>query len=127
IPATGEIFYIGKGCSKARATSLVGRNRYWQRIVKKHGWKVEILAHLSKNEEACLLEKELIAMYRSKGQCAANLSEGGEAGFSGLRHCESAKKKMAEARLGKSHADSTIKKISDAQKGSRNHMYGKKH
>lgn len=61
---TNELFYIGKG-SKNRAWSTK-RNKYWKRIVKKHGLNVQILLRTEDPEYAYLQESLAIAEFRPK-------------------------------------------------------------
>jgi hypothetical protein len=73
-----SIFYIGKGTAD-RLNSHIGRNLYWNRIVKKDGGFIsKIIKDGITNEEACELEKSLI---REIGlDNLANLAEGGNGG-----------------------------------------------
>lgn len=56
VPSTGEIFYVGSGCS-TRAWDSHKRSEYWEEIVKQsNGFKVEVVeSGLSKRES---LDKE---------------------------------------------------------------------
>ena len=55
-----------------------------------------------------------------------NFTEGGD-GSSGFRYSEESKKRMSEARKGKTHSLKTRKKMSESKKGENHPMYGKTH
>jgi len=95
---TGKIFYIGKGTRKYRASSKDQRNKYWQNIVNKHGFKSEILAHWNTEKEAFEHEKLLILCFKDMGYTLANMTEGGE-GCS--KPSVEIRKKMSLSKLGK--------------------------
>lgn len=74
----GRLFYIGKGDEK-RAQSLKGRNKYWHRIVQKHGKPdIQILANWDTNKEACDHEMLLISCFKDLGHDLCNMTAGGE-------------------------------------------------
>lgn len=104
----GEVFYIGIGKDYVRAYNKHGRNKYWHRIVNKYGYEVQILKSDLTREEACELEMVLIAWYGrfdlGQGKLC-NMTDGGEGTTN--------------------KSPETKKKISDAQLGEKNHMYGK--
>lgn len=62
---TNDVFYIGIGDNK-RAYNKNARSVYWKRIVKKHGYNVEILVTDLSREDACELEILLIQEYGRK-------------------------------------------------------------
>lgn len=81
----GSRFYIGKG-SANRAWSHKGRNLLWRRIVKKHGYSVEVVSTGLTEEEAFQKEKELIAFHGRialNNGALVNMTDGGE-GVSGI-------------------------------------------
>ena len=98
-PTNGEIFYIGKG-SGPRAYVTQSRGKHWNNYVRKYGIPiVEILhSNLSENQ-AFLIEVELIEKLgrREKGGILVNATEGGE-GCSGLIHSEETKDKIRTSR-----------------------------
>lgn len=135
---TGEIFYVGKG-KDDRAYKLIGRNRWWKNIVKKHGYTVEFVCKGIPEEQAVLEEKRLIAEYGRLDLgtgCLCNLTDGGE-GSSGARvseesrrkrsaslkgknrwaRSEATKQKLRKANLGKKLSEETRRKISEAHMG----------
>ena len=75
-----QIFYVGKG-KERRAWERRSRNKYWQNIEQKHGFKVEIVKNNLEESEALRLEVDLIERYRPK----ANFTKGGQR-TSGFKH-----------------------------------------
>lgn len=72
-------FYIGKGKGpRAWKTSGTGRNLYWQRIIKKYGLLVEIIAVWPTEQEALDHEVFLIECFRHLGTGLVNMTDGGE-------------------------------------------------
>jgi hypothetical protein len=94
---TGEIFYVGIG-EPSRPYSKFNRNNYWHNIVNKCGYEVEVTHGDLIWEEACAIERYLIAFYGRKdlglGKLV-NLTDGGE-GAVGLIHSDESKIKMSE-------------------------------
>ena len=90
-----EIFYVGKGCG-SRAWNSHGRNKYWQNIVNKHGYSVEVVEDCL--EESVSLEREVhyikILGERYK---LANFTNGGDSPVFN----EESRKKMSMARKGR--------------------------
>jgi hypothetical protein len=95
---TNKIFYIGKGC-RQRAFSKAGHNRWWNRIVEKHGYTADILAYWSTEAEAFEHEKFLIECFRKMGYELVNRTDGGE-GSSGRIVTEETRKKISLANKG---------------------------
>ena len=112
---TKDVFYIGKG-QRRRAWSTSGRSAYWKRKVKKHGFEV-IIVHIWKTEaEALAHEVELISACRKQRVLLCNITDGGE-GANGLIHSDATKKRIAEARIGKTLSAETRAKLSAALTG----------
>lgn len=105
------IFYIGIGSDKRRAFKKSGRNKHWHNIVNKHGFSVEYLYENISKEDACEIEKQLIAKYGRfcDGGILVNSSIGGDL-----------------KALGCKQTDEQRKERSDKYKGNNNPMYGKK-
>jgi len=86
---TGEVFYVGKGTVRKRKKSvdyeraycLSNRNKWWQRVVAKHGVKIEIMASFVYDIDSQIFERELIAFYGRNN--LVNLTDGGD-GSAGL-------------------------------------------
>lgn len=113
---TNEPFYIGKGASKHRAYSDYCRNKWWHAIVKKHGYKVEILSRFDTNKEALDHEIFLISTFKQLGHKLCNLTEGGE-GSTGFLPTDATRKKLSLAITGIVRSEDTRRKISDSRKG----------
>ena len=132
IAPNGKRYYgITKQEVKRRWNSGKGyrKNKYFTNAINKYGWNnfehIILFDNLTK-AEAELMEKFYIALYDTinpnKGY---NLSLGGE---TGTVHTEESKKKISEAKKGKSvHTEESKKKISEANKGKNNPFYGKHH
>ena len=81
----GHIFHIGKGTGNRYLDTKHSRNCYFKSIIAKHGEDVAVkkLKENLTNEDACLLERELIKRYKKMGCCETNLHEGGCGGNTG--------------------------------------------
>jgi hypothetical protein len=136
---TNKIFYIGKGKNK-QAWRKQDRNQYWQRIVKKYGHTIEILANWDTEQQAFDHEILLISCFKDMGYELVNLTDGGEGmsnpsvetriklskarmgsknPFFGKTHSDEVKAKMSKDRLGKKLSAETKAKISTAQLGNK--------
>lgn len=126
---TSEVFYVGKG--KGRRAVSKARNVHWKRIVEKHGYTSQIVAHFASEGEAFLHEKELICHYRNLGAKLCNMTDGGE-GVSNpplevrekisskakLRMADpSAREHLSRINMGHAVSEETRGKISIAGKG----------
>lgn len=103
-------FYVGKG--RAQRVHLRARNRHHVRILNKYGMTREVAFTTADESLAFAEERRLIAFYKTRshgrdGHWGANHTDGGE-GLSGH-----------------THSDETRQKMADAQRGDRNHMYGR--
>lgn len=97
----GNPFYIGKG--KGKRDISAKRSTYWKNIVDKHGYVSKRIAENLTEQEAWLLEVELIKKYGklSDGSgCLCNFTDGGE-GASGMVHSKETKEKYSSAKKGK--------------------------
>lgn len=109
--STNKIFYIGKG-KKSRYLATAKRNPHWQNIVKKHGFKAEILAYWKTSEEALSHEMLLIASFKDMGYVLANKTTGGE----DCQMSEETKTKIGLSLIGKKRSLESRKKMSIAAK-----------
>lgn len=135
---TNKIFYVGISKSKKynRAYLKVKRNSYWTNIINKTEYKVEIIKDNISWEEACIIEKELIAKYGRKDNntgILANMTDGGEGKvnvvyteqqkeklknqFKNLERTDNWKNNIKLAKIGTKHSEETKKKISQSNKG----------
>jgi hypothetical protein len=120
---TNEIFYIGKGLNK-RAFSKKSRNKYWNNVINKHGYKVEIVEQNLTEDEAYEKEIFYIEKYKKEGLKLVNLTNGGK-GCLGLKNSKigefsKSKKGINHYNCGKKRSD-----VSDRIKGKNHHNYGK--
>lgn len=128
------VFYVGKGC-KVRYKTKQGRNQYWNRIVKKHGFVAEIVKNNLTFDEANAYEIELIKKLRDQGCQLCNLTDGGE-GCLGIKKTKEQKAAISQKNKGRKwseeskskmrgnknsagfrHTEETKKKVSEAKKG----------
>lgn len=119
---TNEIFYIGIGDKEIRASSLCNRNKFWHNIVNKAGYTVKITHTDICWEEACVIEKYLIAFYGRKDLSTGtlvNMTDGGE-GVMNLVWTEDSRKKLSKTKTGTVMSAETREKMSLAKKGKRN-------
>lgn len=106
-----EPFYIGIGGDSdyKRASTNLGRNKYWQNVAKKTNWYFEILTDDISWEFACQKEKEFISIYKRKrdGGVLCNLTLGGEGQLGmtpwnfGKETPKETRKKQSEKKIGK--------------------------
>lgn len=90
----GTIFYVGKG-SGFRAWTKAGRNPHWNNVANKYGFAVEILFDCLLEEEAHLVEIDVIKELRYFGYNLVNMSDGGE-GYSGYKWTDVDKLKVSD-------------------------------
>jgi len=74
---SGEVFYVGKG-TRLRYRQLGNRNKFFLRYHNKYSCDVRIISNKMGNDEALILEHEVIMEYRKTGQCQTNITDGGE-------------------------------------------------
>lgn len=101
------MFYVGIGTGY-RPRRFSGRNKMWERIVKKYGFRIEIVHKELTWEEACEYEKRYIKQFgrRSLRQGSlANLTDGGDGAVGN------------DWNIGSKRTPEQRKKISDALKG----------
>lgn len=90
---TNTIFYIGKG--KNNRCRRKERNLHWKNIVNKVGYKIIILEDKLTESKAFKREHYWIKYYKSKNQCEANYSLGGE-GNSGYKWTKEQKERHSK-------------------------------
>ena len=97
-----SIFYVGIG-NKNRPYDKRMRSNFWNRIVNKTDYIVEILENNLTWEKACELECLIISIYGRRNNntgILCNLTDGGEGGY-GTIISNSTKNKMRKAKLNK--------------------------
>jgi hypothetical protein len=129
-----EPFYIGIGgdSNYKRAYTKKGRNDFWNRIVNKTDYEVEILIDGLSWEQACEKEKEFIKLYGRKdlkSGTLSNLTDGGD----GIQNISiEVRKKMSLKNKGNKNAlgcyvsEEKRKKTSMMMKGHKYNL-GRKH
>lgn len=114
-----EVFYIGIGKTEKRAYSKNGRNRYWNRVVSKVGYKVEIVHEELTWKEACDREKELIKEYGRRDLntgILVNMTGGGDGTLEIVKTLsEEHRKNISLAMVGKSQSEEKRKKLRAAR------------
>ena len=126
---TNEIFYIGIGKTEKRAYSKANRNNYWNHIVEKCGYIVEIKFRDISWELACEKEKEYIKKYGRKDLglgTLVNMTDGGE-GITNIIVSDVERERRRNRLLGTTLSDDIKRQMSESQKGEKNHFFGKKH
>jgi hypothetical protein len=119
---TNEIFYVGIGTQDnyKRASRSHNRTNYWNNIVKKCGWKVDVVFDNLTWEEACKIEVELIAKYGRVDLgtgTLVNLTNGGEGTLKRITTPET-RLKMSKSNKGRKYSEEHKAKT-------RNSMLGK--
>lgn len=113
-----EVFYVGIGMND-RPYQKRGRNDIWNKIVKKYGYRVEVVQECDSWELACELEQFLIQLYgrinNNTGQLS-NMTDGGQGRYKSYP-TEETRKKLSEWQIGKKLSDEHKKKIGEGQKG----------
>lgn len=116
-----EPFYIGISAHNKykRANSSVCRSRYWNNIVNKTDYRVDIFMDDLTWEEACEKERELITLYGRKDLglgTLVNRTDGGD-GLCGVSISNQTRLKMSKAKLGKKFSKEHRDKIVKANTG----------
>jgi hypothetical protein len=114
---TGEVFYVGIGKEESRAYEY-GRNHLWQEVVDETEYDIEITHRDIIYEEACSIEKYLIAFWGRKNLRLGpltNLTDGGDT-TEGYKHTQDSKKKISNSLIGFRHSKQSIEKIADSHR-----------
>jgi hypothetical protein len=109
-----EIFYIGIASTKRRAHTKVGRNKWWNNIVNKTEYEVEIVATELSWDSACELEQFLIKEYGRRDLNLGNLvnlTNGGEGAYNRIVSKET-REKIGKKSLGRIPSEETKNKMS---------------
>jgi hypothetical protein len=83
-----NVFYVGISKNYRRPTIKYKRNSMWNRIVKKHGYQIEITHQDLCWEEACAIERYLISFYGRHDLGLgnlANMTDGGDGAVNFIR------------------------------------------
>ena len=114
-----EPFYIGIGKTEKRPYEKIKRNKFWQNIVAKTDYEVEILMDGLTWKEACEKEIEFIVLYgRSdlNNGTLVNLTNGGDGGLKRIHSAET-RQKMSNSRKGVLKSKEWKEKISQSHMG----------
>lgn len=114
------VFYIGIGVSIRRAYRKDGRSNYWQSIVRKAGYCVDILLDDVSWEEASSWEKYLIEIHGRSDINAGHLCNMTDGGDGMVNPSESIRAKIATGKKGKPTSLETRAKQSESKLGSKN-------
>lgn len=91
---TERPFYIGKGKgNRAYQGNPARRSQHWNRVARKHGWSVQILARWDTDQDAHAHEIFLISCMRSIGIDLVNQTDGGD-GTSGFKWKAESREKL---------------------------------
>ena len=112
-------FYIGKGSDEnglyKRANTKISRNNYWNKIIEKTNYRVDILLDNLTNFEAFEKEIEFIKIYGRVNigtGILCNMTDGGEGS---LNIGDETRKKLSLASKGRKHKIESIEKMRIAQ------------
>ena len=135
---TNQIFYVGIGRAKNYSRSYVKTNRsdFWNNIINKTNYSVEIIANNLSWCDACELECLLISEYGRKDLklgLLVNMTNGGDGSTgvkqtkesiqkriianTGKKRTNECKKQLSILATGRKHSEETKKKISNIQIG----------
>jgi group I intron endonuclease len=111
--------YIGKHQTKNPYDNYMGSGRAIKEAIKQYGkenFKKEVLFIFDTAEEMDAEERKIVNESFISTNKTYNMGLGGEGGpmFSGLKHSEETRKKLADIQRGKKHSEETRKKISEA-------------
>jgi hypothetical protein len=120
-----EVFYIGIAKQKNRPyESGKRRSVFWNKIVKKSEYEVEIIFDNLSWEKAKEKEKEFIKLYGRKNLNNGTLVNMTDGGDGSLNPCLSTRLKIAENSRKKVWTKESREKLSKSKSGVNHHMYG---
>ena len=94
-----SIFYVGVG-TKRRPYVKQKRNAYWDNIVNKHGYTVQVLKENLSSEDAFELEELIISELGRKDNKTGFLSNMTDGGFGTINLSEETRAKISESKKG---------------------------
>lgn len=115
-----SIFYIGIGNEK-RPYDKRMRSKFWNNIVNKYGYIVEIVYQNLSWEKACELEKKLIQKYGRRDKntgCLCNMTDGGDGAFGTIVSKET-REKLSKVRRGKKQSKKWIENRANSLRGNK--------
>jgi hypothetical protein len=124
-----EVFYVGIGKNEKRAHAKDGRNSHWHNVAKVSGYNVEVTHKDIIWEEACSIEKYLIAFYGRqdlKNGYLVNKTDGGDGAF-GVIVSQELREKFSKIRKGQKRSEEAKANIRNAKLGCKNPSFGIKH
>lgn len=105
-----NVFYVGISKNYRRPKIKYKRNSMWNRIVKKHGYKIEITHQDLCWEEACAIERYLISFYGRHDLGLGNLTNMTDGGDGAVNYIRSEEQNKAHG---------------EKMKGENNPMFGR--
>jgi hypothetical protein len=112
---TEEVFYIGIGKQDKRAYSKHGRGKFWKDYTSKYEYTVEITHRDIIWEEACSIEKYLIAFYGRRDLGLGSLVNQTDGGDGIINPSQEARKKNGDARRGLPSWNTGLTKETDSR------------
>jgi len=79
----GLVFYVGKGTGRRKDKRGRSRSTWWNSVVNKHGYTIEVLRDGMSDQEAYDMEARVIKKYRRLNMPLVNMNEGGKGNTSG--------------------------------------------
>lgn len=120
-----EVFYIGIAKQKNRPyESGTRRSLFWNKIVSKTKYEVDILFDNLSWDQVKEKEKEFIKLYGRKDLNTGTLVNMTDGGDGSLNPCLSTRLKIAEKSRNKVWSKESRAKLSKSKSGENHHMYG---